>query len=257
MSIYTITYQLGNNLFLKQACAGITVEFKRLCLCLSAFAVFARLSCLTINVFSKKALKVLLASAKSKFKDKAFSALLVFSIGVNFHSPQIIKIQAENINPEPANFVKHPFLKEKMKMINKGKAYLIDENTLIAANSLNLTLKKKIKEKEREEKEKQKKEGMVRRETVNFTAYSSTVFQCDGDPFTTASGSRARDGVTAANFLPFGTKFKIPEIFGDKVFVVEDRMSKRYWKTVDIWMPNYRSAINFGKKYGEIEILPK
>ena len=255
MRTYTIAHQFSNRLLLKQACAGITAEFKELHSYLSVFTVFARLYYSAINIFSRKALKALSAGVKSEYTDKVFSALLVFSIGINFYSPQIITIQAKNINPETTSIIKHSFLKEKTKMINEGKIYLIDENTLIAANSFNLTLKEEPKKKEK--KIKQKKEGMVRRETVNFTAYSSTVFQCDGDPFTTASGSRVRDGVTAANFLPFGTKFKIPEIFGDKVFVVEDRMAKRYWKTVDIWMPNYRSAINFGKKYGEIEILSK
>ena len=32
----------------------------------------------------------------------------------------------------------------------------------------------------------------------------------------------------AANFLPLGTQVKIPELFGDKVLVVHDRMNSRY-----------------------------
>jgi len=43
-----------------------------------------------------------------------------------------------------------------------------------------------------------------------------------------------RDGVIATNILPFGTKVRIPEIFGDKVFVVEDRMARKHADRVDI-----------------------
>lgn len=92
---------------------------------------------------------------------------------------------------------------------------------------------------------------------VSMTAYSSTVDQCDGDPFITASGSRVRDGIVAANFVPLGTKIKIPALYGDKIFVVEDRMNRRYQSRVDIWMNTRQEALNFGvKKQIEIEILP-
>lgn len=87
------------------------------------------------------------------------------------------------------------------------------------------------------------------------TAYSSTPDQTFGDPFTTASGTRVRDGVIAANFLPIGTKVRIPGLFGDKVFVVEDRMNARYWKRLDIWMPTRQDAKNFGIKTVYVEIV--
>src|SRR3989344_3213041 len=61
------------------------------------------------------------------------------------------------------------------------------------------------------------------------TAYSSTPDQTDDTPFITAKGTTVRDGIIAANFLPFGTRIKIPDIYGDKIFVVEDRMNRRYW----------------------------
>ena len=44
-------------------------------------------------------------------------------------------------------------------------------------------------------------------------------------------------------------------MFGDKVFVVEDRMNKRYWHRVDVWMPTRQEAINFGIRTLRIEIL--
>ena len=88
-----------------------------------------------------------------------------------------------------------------------------------------------------------------------LTAYSSTPDQTDSTPFTTASGTRTRDGVIAANFLAFGTKVQIPEIFGDKVFTVEDRMAKKHSDKIDIWFPERRLAKRFGIQKAEVIIL--
>jgi len=97
---------------------------------------------------------------------------------------------------------------------------------------------------------------VIRRIQVVITGYSSTLWETDGDPYLTAAGTRVRDGVIANNILPFGTKIRIPEIFGNKIFVVEDRMS---WKKgnyqVDVWFPDYWKALNFGAKRTYIEIL--
>ncbi|MBI4117301.1 MAG: 3D domain-containing protein [Parcubacteria group bacterium] len=91
--------------------------------------------------------------------------------------------------------------------------------------------------------------------TVSATGYSSTPEQTDHTPFITASGIHVRDGVIAANFLPFGTIIKIPELFGDKIFVVEDRMHSRYWFNIDIWFPGKELAKEFGIKVIKIEIV--
>lgn len=90
---------------------------------------------------------------------------------------------------------------------------------------------------------------------VATSAYSSTPDQTDDSPFITASGTKVRDGVVAANFLPIGAKIKIPEIFGDKIFVVEDRMNKRYQRKIDIWFPDRQSALEFGVRTLKIQIL--
>ncbi len=90
---------------------------------------------------------------------------------------------------------------------------------------------------------------------TTLTGYSSTVDQTNGNPFVTASGYWVRDGIVAANFLPFGTKIRIPEIFGDKVFVVKDRMNRRYDNRVDVWFSTRQEAINFGLKSSYIEIV--
>lgn len=90
---------------------------------------------------------------------------------------------------------------------------------------------------------------------VPATAYSSTHDQTDSTPFITASGTHVREGVIAANFLPIGTVVKIPELFGDKTFVVEDRMHSRYFYQIDIWFPTRGEAKEFGIKKIKIEIV--
>jgi len=101
------------------------------------------------------------------------------------------------------------------------------------------------------------KKTMVNREIyfVIATAYSSTPDQTDEDPFITASGTHVYDGIVATNLLPLGTFIKIPELFGDKIFVVEDRMSERYQYHIDIWFPDKELAKSFGVKFVRIEVV--
>lgn len=86
--------------------------------------------------------------------------------------------------------------------------------------------------------------------SVWATAYSSEASQTDNTPFITASGELVHDGVAAANFLPMGTTFSIPTLFGDKTFTVLDRMNKKYdgMHTIDLWFPNTQKAIDFGRR---------
>ena len=90
---------------------------------------------------------------------------------------------------------------------------------------------------------------------VWVTAYSSTPEETDDSPFITASGTYVRDGILATNLLPFGTEVKIPDAFGNKIFVVEDRMHRRKTNNVDIWMPSKSEALQFGIRYATIEVL--
>lgn len=101
-----------------------------------------------------------------------------------------------------------------------------------------------------------KEAKVVRVRTVVMTAYSSTRDQTDADPFTTASGQKVRDGIIAMNGVPFGTKVRIPEKFGAKVFVVQDRMHQRYGSArADIWMKTRHDAKQWGVKRVKVEIL--
>ena len=93
------------------------------------------------------------------------------------------------------------------------------------------------------------------KKSVVITAYSSTPDQTDDSPFITANGTYVYDGVIAANFLPFGTKVRLPEFSGDKVYTVHDRMAKRFNYKMDIWMESREMALEFGVKKLTVEIL--
>jgi len=90
---------------------------------------------------------------------------------------------------------------------------------------------------------------------VWLTAYSSAPEETDDTPFITATGSHVRDGIVATNFLPFGTRMRIPDVFGDKIFVVDDRMHPRKTDYVDVWMPTKQDALNIGRRRTVIVVL--
>jgi len=90
---------------------------------------------------------------------------------------------------------------------------------------------------------------------ITVTAYNSEVGQTDSTPFITAFGTQVRDGIVATNFLPKGTIVRFPEKYGDKEFVVEDRMNARYYYHMDIWMAEKSEAVKFGAKFLKMEIL--
>ncbi len=88
------------------------------------------------------------------------------------------------------------------------------------------------------------------------TAYSSTPEETDDTPFITASGKTVEDGIVANNLLPFGTEVMIPEVYGDKIFVVQDRMHQRKgYYHLDIWFADTEQAKDFGAKKVYIEVL--
>jgi 3D (Asp-Asp-Asp) domain-containing protein len=89
---------------------------------------------------------------------------------------------------------------------------------------------------------------------VVATGYSSSIYETDSTPFTTASNTRTRNGILALSRdllrrytpgAPFG--------FGDRVhvtglgeFVVEDSMNQRWNNRIDIWFPSRLQALRFG-----------
>ena len=100
---------------------------------------------------------------------------------------------------------------------------------------------------------------VVKTMDIPVTAYSSTTDQTDGTPCITANGfdlcAHDQEDVIAANFLPFGSKVRMPELFADRVFTVQDRMNARYQYRADIWMKSRQAAIVFGLAYTRIEVI--
>lgn len=96
---------------------------------------------------------------------------------------------------------------------------------------------------------------------ITVTAYNSLPWQTDDTPCITASGmdicERNTEDIIATNlwYLPFGTKVRLPDLYGDKIFQIEDRMNKRYSRRVDIWMKEYTDAKSFGRRWTRMEIF--
>lgn len=95
--------------------------------------------------------------------------------------------------------------------------------------------------------------------TVPISAYTSEAAQTDSTPCIAARGfdlcAHNEEDVIAANFLPMGAQVRIPDLYGDRVFTVVDRMNARYDRRVDIWMREYADAKVFGVKYATIEVF--
>jgi 3D (Asp-Asp-Asp) domain-containing protein len=95
--------------------------------------------------------------------------------------------------------------------------------------------------------------------TVVATAYSSTVDQTDSTPCITASGfdvcQHGKEDVIAANFLPLGAKVRIPELYDEKIFTVEDRMHPRFSHRIDLWKTSRERALSFGKRLVKLEVI--
>jgi len=88
--------------------------------------------------------------------------------------------------------------------------------------------------------------------TRTITGYSSTIDQCDSDPFITASGTEVRYGIAACpRDIPFGTKIKID----GKTYICEDRLNKKYDDRFDIWFPSRREALDYGLQQKEVIII--
>jgi 3D (Asp-Asp-Asp) domain-containing protein len=104
-----------------------------------------------------------------------------------------------------------------------------------------------------------KTDRIIRESVHTMTAYNSEAGQTDDSPCITANGfdvcKHGIEDTLAANFLPLGTKVKIPDLFGDRVFVVRDRMNKKHPNRVDVWMKDRHAAIHFGVKVAKIQVI--
>ncbi|PIW95649.1 hypothetical protein COZ84_02385, partial [Candidatus Kuenenbacteria bacterium CG_4_8_14_3_um_filter_39_15] len=89
---------------------------------------------------------------------------------------------------------------------------------------------------------------------ITATAYTSREAETDGSPYIAAWGDHVFWGMIASNAFPYGTKIQIPDYFGDKMFIVLDRMNARYYHRLDVWMPELPTAQSWGARYLKIKV---
>jgi 3D (Asp-Asp-Asp) domain-containing protein len=160
---------------------------------------------------------------------KILISLILISILIGLGSILIAKAQKEK--PKKPDFLDEPNLENRLITIQGNSVLAVSEHF-------------------------NPEPKVIKKMKVVVTGYSSTVWETDETPELTASGSVVREGIVANNGLPIGTKIKIPELYGDKIFVIEDRMNPRVGPyQVDIWFPSYLEAKNFGAKRTYIEVL--
>ena len=165
-------------------------------------------------------------------------------LGVNYNDVQKFLAQSGKIDYLARGYVFNVFRKEKplaLTPIDTQDKFYFDKETVDSILDGRFYSKKPVVS-----------PGIY---PVTVTGYSSSVAQCDASPFITASGQRVADGIVAANFLPLGTKIKIPELFGDKIFEVQDRMAQRHWGRVDVWFADYFHAARFGARELDVEVM--
>ena len=111
---------------------------------------------------------------------------------------------------------------------------------------------------------------------VRATAYNSHPTQTDATPHTTATGARTRFGVIAvsrdllAHALPYGSLVRMRDLGSYRgtgvgayqqlldqqgLFIVEDTMHPRKTQQVDVWFQDHRSALNWGVRRVELEVV--
>jgi len=100
----------------------------------------------------------------------------------------------------------------------------------------------------------------INRFEVTATAYNSLAYQTNFNPFITAFGDSLKPGLryiaVSRDLLDSGlvhnTKVKIEGF--DSIFIVKDKMNKRWRKRIDIYMGlDVKKAKNWGKRKVHIE----
>jgi 3D (Asp-Asp-Asp) domain-containing protein len=54
--------------------------------------------------------------------------------------------------------------------------------------------------------------------------------------------------------MPFNSRVRFPEYFGEEIFMVTDRTHPRFGDRIDIWFPSREEALEFGKRRLKVEI---
>ncbi len=112
---------------------------------------------------------------------------------------------------------------------------------------------------------------------LRATGYNSHVSQTDATPYITATGVKTRFGIIAASRdllgsdLPYGSLVRIRDLGGfysgrgrgqyqslldgQGIFIVEDTMHPRKRQQVDLWFPEYATAVSWGVRRVEVEVI--
>lgn len=91
------------------------------------------------------------------------------------------------------------------------------------------------------------------KQVCNVSAYTASVRECGKDDGITASGVKARAGITAAaDHLPFGTIIILPD--GSRR-IIQDRFGGGYKDRIDIYHESEQAAWDFGRRQIEVEIV--
>lgn len=99
---------------------------------------------------------------------------------------------------------------------------------------------------------------------VIATAYSSTPDQTDSTPCIAASGYNVcnkTENIIAVSrdlvrLLGYGTQVRFPELYGQKVFHIEDTMNMRFKERIDFHLDSKEEAKNFGIRRGvKMEVI--
>ena len=113
--------------------------------------------------------------------------------------------------------------------------------------------------------------------TLRATGYNSHASQTDSTPFITATGARTRFGIVAVSRallgadLPYGSLVRLRDLGSfytgrgagafqslldqQGLFIVEDTMHARKTQQLDVWFPDYGTAINWGVRRIEVELV--
>jgi len=95
--------------------------------------------------------------------------------------------------------------------------------------------------------------------TFEVSAYNAIEAQTDDTPCIAANGENIclekNQNTVATNFLPFGTRIVIPSL-GNQVYVVRDRMNRRYeGYYLDVLAPTKSQAMFIGRQDRKVIIL--
>lgn len=97
---------------------------------------------------------------------------------------------------------------------------------------------------------------IVNRRRMIMTAYNSEPRQTDSTPWIMANGRMPVPGSAACNGLAIGTRVRIPEVFGDAIFTIEDRMAEdQGLDHIDVWVYHINDAYALRHPTVTVDIL--